>query len=66
MFISVVLPAPFSPSNPWISPRPTSRSIPSFAVTPGKRFVIPCIVRYGVNGSPFRLPGATDRCRGPS
>ena len=40
VFISVVLPAPFSPSNPSTSPRSTEMEIRSFASTPGKRFVI--------------------------
>ncbi len=39
-FISVVLPAPFSPSNAWTDPRSTRRSTSSLASTPGKRFVI--------------------------
>ena|SRR5436190_7605903 len=43
MFISVVLPAPFSPSSAWISPRRTSRSMWSLATTPGKRLVTPRI-----------------------
>src|SRR6185503_15002283 len=45
MFISVVLPAPFSPSSAWISPGRTSRSMPSLATTPGYRFTIPRISR---------------------
>src|SRR6266550_6380332 len=46
MFMSVDLPAPFSPSNAWISPRRRSRSIASFARVPvGNRFVIPRISR---------------------
>src|SRR5207253_2816457 len=48
MFMSVDLPAPFSPSSAWISPRRTSRSIASFASVPvGNRFVIPRISRTG-------------------
>ena len=43
MFISVVLPAPFSPRSAWISPRRTSRSMWSLATTPGKRLVTPRI-----------------------
>ena len=35
IFISVLLPAPFSPSTAWISPAATARSMPSFAFTPG-------------------------------
>jgi hypothetical protein len=41
MFISVVLPAPFSPSKAWISPPETSTVTSSFATTPGNRFVMP-------------------------
>src|SRR5262245_38764784 len=40
MFESVLLPAPFSPSRAWTSPAAASKSTPSFARTPGKRFVI--------------------------
>ena len=35
IFISVLLPAPFSPSTAWISPGRTSRSTLSFAITAG-------------------------------
>src|SRR6266516_1545911 len=41
MFINVDLPAPFSPSRACTSPRRRSKSMPSLATTPGKRFVIP-------------------------
>src|SRR3954451_25283404 len=41
MFISVVLPAPFSPSSACTSLRRRSRSMWSFATVPGKTFVIP-------------------------
>src|SRR3990172_11564592 len=41
MFIRVVVPAPFSPRSPRISPDRTVRSMRSFANTPGNRFVIP-------------------------
>src|SRR6266568_1166422 len=41
MFISVDLPAPFSPSSAWTSPWRRSKSTLSFASTPGNRFVIP-------------------------
>ena len=37
---SVLLPAPFSPSNVCTSPGRTSKSTSSFASTPGKRFVM--------------------------
>ena len=38
---SVVLPAPFGPTRPWICPAATSRSTPSSATTSPKYFVIP-------------------------
>src|SRR5690606_8061210 len=41
MFIRVVLPAPFSPSRPRISPDSTVRSTESLAMTPGNRLVMP-------------------------
>src|SRR5947208_11429313 len=41
MVINVDLPAPFSPSSAWISPRPRSKSTASLARTPGNRFVMP-------------------------
>ena len=41
MFESVLLPAPFSPSSACTSPSAASKSTPSFATTPGNRFVIP-------------------------
>src|SRR4051812_12403540 len=47
MFISVLLPAPFSPSRAWIWPGWIDRSMPSLATTPGKRLVIPRISRLG-------------------
>src|ERR1700761_4336697 len=40
MLISVDLPAPFSPNSTWTSPRRKSKSTPSKAITPGKRFEI--------------------------
>src|SRR5579884_4202949 len=51
MFISVDLPAPFSPSSAWISPRRRSKSTESFASTPGNRFVMPRSSRTGVASS---------------
>src|SRR5919206_5270423 len=39
--MSVLLPAPFSPTRAWISPRRSTRSTASSATTPGKRFVTP-------------------------
>src|SRR4026208_1146490 len=41
MFISVDLPAPFSPSRAWTSPPRRSKSTWSLATTPGTCFVIP-------------------------
>src|ERR1700759_2208567 len=40
MFESVDLPAPFSPSRACTSPSAASQSTPSFATTPGNRFVM--------------------------
>src|SRR4029453_7670712 len=50
-FISVVLPAPFSPRSAWTSRRRRSRSIESLATIPGKRLVIPRSSRTGLSGS---------------
>ena len=36
----MLLPAPFSPNNAWISPASIVRSTSSLATTPGKRFTI--------------------------
>src|SRR5579884_280341 len=41
MFESVLFPAPFSPRSACTSPAAASKSTPSFATTPGKRFTIP-------------------------
>src|SRR5688572_27859859 len=41
MFISVDLPAPFSPTIAWMVPRSTRRWMSELATTPGKRLVIP-------------------------
>src|SRR3954466_10846983 len=41
MFINVDLPAPFSPSSAWISPRRSWRSTASLAVSAPKRLVMP-------------------------
>jgi hypothetical protein len=43
MFISVDLPAPFSPNSAWISPARTCKSTASLATTPGKSLVMPRI-----------------------
>src|SRR5438067_1805072 len=45
MFISVDLPAPFSPSSACTSPGRSSKSTRSSATTPGNRFVMPRISR---------------------
>src|SRR5438309_11533027 len=48
MFMSVDLPAPFSPRSAWISPRRSAVSIAAFARVPvGNSFVIPRISRTG-------------------
>src|SRR6185503_6087410 len=44
-FMSVLLPAPFSPSRAWISPCRRSRSTWSFASTPGNDLTIPTASR---------------------
>ncbi len=41
VFISVDLPAPFSPTMAWMVPLRTTMSMSEFATTPGKRLVIP-------------------------
>src|SRR6478672_2479935 len=40
-FMSVLLPAPFSPTSAWTSPARTLKSTPSSAVVAPKRFTIP-------------------------
>src|SRR5947199_654102 len=47
MFISVDLPAPFSPRSAWTSPSRRSKSMWSLARMPGNRFVIPRSSRTG-------------------
>src|SRR5947207_947099 len=74
MFISVDLPAPFSPSRAWTSPGKRSKSIPSLATTPGKRFVIdrssrigPSLIRspfYGGTRGADRVSPPLSACRG--
>ena len=56
MFESVLLPAPFSPSSACTSPAAASKSTPSFASTPGKRFVIPRIETAEDGGAPLPAP----------
>src|SRR4051794_9485702 len=41
IFISVDLPAPFSPTIAWMVPRPTSMLMSSLAITPGNRLPMP-------------------------
>src|SRR6266436_5973736 len=47
IFISVLLPAPFSPTRPWISPAESAKSTPRSASTPPKAFVIWCSSSMG-------------------
>ena len=63
MFMSVVLPAPFSPSRAWISPGRTSRSIESLATTPGYRFVMPRISSAGARTAWASDVIGASRCR---
>src|SRR3954468_5530513 len=71
MFISVVLPAPFSPTMPWIEPRRTVRSTSLLARTAPNRLAIPRSVTAGAPSvtafALFRrvvgdLDGAGDDC----
>src|SRR5262245_48220879 len=58
IFISVDLPAPFSPSTAWISPGRTVRSMPSLATTDGYAFRMPVRRRRGTApvAAVFMLP----------
>src|SRR4029077_11955920 len=47
IFISVLFPAPFSPTRPWISPAESAKSTPRRASTPPKAFVISFSSRMG-------------------
>src|SRR2546429_751963 len=47
MQISVDLPAPFSPTTAWISPRATSKSTPSSATVAPNRLVTPSALAAG-------------------
>src|SRR6185312_15582366 len=47
IFISVLLPAPFSPTRPWISPAESAKSTPRSASTPPKALLIPLSSRMG-------------------
>src|SRR5437899_1076487 len=61
MFESVLLPAPFSPRSACTSPSAASKSTPSFATTPGKRFVIPRMATAGeAPGSPAPLAASVE------
>src|SRR5579871_5528843 len=55
IFISVLLPAPFSPTRPWISPGRSAKSTPRSASTPPKAFVIPFSSRMGGRPSDMRV-----------
>src|SRR6185503_1338067 len=57
IFISVDLPAPFSPINATISAAPTERLTLSSATTPGNRLLIPSISRIGASAA-IRLAAA--------
>src|SRR5258708_23900800 len=59
MFMSVDLPAPFSPRSAWISGSPTTRSTPCSAVKSPKRFTMPRISTNGAVASVTvpRAPG---------
>ena len=48
MFMSVDLPAPFSPSRAWISPGPTCKSTPFKTGTPLNALRIPLMVRRSI------------------
>src|SRR5581483_5965502 len=50
IFISVLLPAPFSPTRPWISPGRSAKSTPRSASTPPKVLPIPLSSRRGRSG----------------
>src|SRR2546422_8334490 len=43
IFISVDLPAPFSPTSPWISPWRSTKSTSCSATTPPNDLEMPCI-----------------------
>src|SRR3984893_11774800 len=47
IFISLLFPAPFSPTRPWISPAQSVKSTPRSASTPPKALVIWCSSRMG-------------------
>src|SRR6516162_7276134 len=47
IFINVLLPAPFSPTRPWISPAESAKSTPRSASTPPKALLMPSSSRRG-------------------
>src|SRR3954471_9017701 len=47
IFISVLFPAPFSPTRPWISPGRSVKSTPRNAATPPNDLVMSCNSRRG-------------------
>src|SRR4051794_32886295 len=51
ILISVLLPAPFSPSRACTSPVRTSKSTSSRATTPGKILRMPCISSTGTDAT---------------
>ena len=55
---SVVLPAPFGPMMPTISPFATEKLIEFSATTPPKRFVTPSISRKAIDWPQARARGA--------
>src|SRR6476661_7025414 len=66
MFIRVLLPAPFSPSSAWTSPRRRSKSTSSLASTPGKRLTIPRASTASDDGSPGAAPGPASAAPAPA
>src|SRR5687768_9575593 len=60
-FISVDLPAPFSPTMAWISPGRRSRSTPWSTSTPTKLLRIPSIARRGAAPSDIHPPSGGGR-----
>src|SRR5882757_1411757 len=58
IFIRVDLPAPFSPTRPWISPRRSTKSTSLSAATPPNDLEMPCMASGGVIGDtePIHVP----------
>src|SRR5690606_7486435 len=56
IFISVLFPAPFSPTSAWISPRPTSNVTSSSAFTPGNDLEM-CSMRRKLWSAGMWAPG---------